>query len=244
MRQIKGFKEVRFSNSESVTKLKEYRDGNYASGEDVIHSNYKLLVQLADRIGSYVGVCPEDLLQEGLLAAFEKLRDFDESRGVKVTSYLGTVAKFAMLEYVKRQSVVTIPPSTLSAIQKIKLATESSEGGLTVSDIALQSGYTETRVRKLSKLSDFGASQLSDDLESEDDFYASVRESDLTFLFNELQLEISKLSEFEQSVIRHRFFEEKTLEESAEILGVSYEWIRKQQIAIVEKLRKKMSKYE
>lgn len=107
------------SNEELISA---FRSGDLAAIEQLLIQNRGLLMSWARDIQERCGVysLEEDLVQEGMLALMESIGRFDESRGVKLMTYVGPAVRTAMLEYAARAgAVVSIPDSRLSQLRQV-----------------------------------------------------------------------------------------------------------------------------
>lgn len=200
----------------------------------------KLVFSIISKYGSYFD--RDDLYQVGMIGLMDAYKHFDESVGVKFSSYayyyiLGEVTKFVRENRSVRVSKDMIKLN--NSIEKCKdLMRQRLGREPTDTEVSL---FLEVDEEKISEVRcTMQAVQSLDFCYDEDvSLYNSIlsfdKETNESIL--DLRDEISKLSDEEKALIDARYYQEMTQSEVSKQLGISQVQVSRKEGKILEKLR-------
>ncbi|MCI5047597.1 MAG: RNA polymerase factor sigma-32 [Aquisalinus sp.] len=233
--------------------------GDKRALDKLILAHQRMAVAAAMKFKNY-GLPIDDLIQEGVIGLLEAAKRFDPAKGFRFSTYAGWWIKASIQDYVLRNwSMVRV--GTTNAHKSIffnlgrirKMIEQADRGEMTKTDVAHKFKVTvedlDVATSRLSArdsslnviLKDDSTTEkqdmLEDDRETPD--VAVMRAIDEEKLQDRISLELNKLSEREQAVIQHRFFDETrmTLAGIGEKLNLSKERIRQIEKAALAKLQ-------
>lgn len=232
------------------------------SGEDVNENMLQLWQQNSGFIGKMAvkfSRCGEldDLKQEGYIGLCEAVRHYDLDKGVPFINYAAFWIKHTMRRYTENSSgVVRIPSGLQQDIRKYqRMRSEYKKYyGCEPSDKEMQAllyvdGEKLEQIKKTAIMGQIRS--LSEPLSNEDgetvlaDTVADnfdlegdvVGRLDFQNMSNELWKEVDRLPEQQCHVIRERFRNKRTIKETGEELGISFEQARALQNKAMRTLR-------
>jgi RNA polymerase primary sigma factor len=97
------------SHEDEVSLIKEFRDGANWAAEKLVTSNLRFVVSIAKRY-QHLGLPLSDLINEGNIGLINAIDQFDETRGVKFSSYASWLIKRQIFQALADKSkIVRIP---------------------------------------------------------------------------------------------------------------------------------------
>lgn len=239
---------ARDSADEKISKLgKEARD-------KLIVANLRLVVSIAKNY-SYSYVPLMDIIQDGTMGLMKAVDRYQVDKGFKFSTYATWWIRQSISRSISNNSrTIRLPVhvyDTLSKIRRVKRNYVSKHGiepddeavsqisGITISTLRLISLYINDTISLDNPIGDGNSTlndstQVSDSLNPEE--FNKIKELE-EYVVNILQ----ELDEREQTIIKMRFgiqYEEKTLEEIGQYLGITRERVRQLEKRAIEKLRK------
>ena len=234
-----------------ITKSHELR-------EKIIIEYSPLIKVVAGRLSMYLGYNVEydDLVGYGVFGLIDAIDKFDLEKDVKFETYASLRIRGAILDQIRKMD--WIPRTIRHRQKKIDAALQSleSKGGGPPSDaeIAAEIGITEdeyldwqsqmavTNVVSLNEFMDNGL-----DSPMKDSPYASIKGPEETVEKDELKHMLAEslevLTENEKKVILLYYYEELTLKEISNVLGVSESRISQLHVRSLNKMKTKLGKY-
>lgn len=152
----------------------------------------------------------DDLIQEGFIALIDAKKNFSAEKNTKFSTYAYKRIDWRLRKYYRK-----------SCNKKSVVFNEEAEG------IESQNNQEDKPKRKLGKFIP----------EEEIPCYEDETQQKTNIQRESIEFAIDKLQEDERLIIRARFYEEKTLEEIGECLGISKEGVRKKEVKALEKLK-------
>ena len=237
----------------------DYARTNSAQIRDKIILEYAPLVKVvAGRLSMYLGynVEYEDLCSYGIFGLIDAIDKFDPGKAVKFETYASLRIRGAILDQIRKMDWI---PRTLrqkqkqidTAMKEIEAQTghcatdEEIAGKLGITDeeyIDWQSQMKVTNVVSLNEYMETGPDISGDSSKSLD--FASPEESVTKEELRQTLLNaLEVLTEKEKKVILLYYYEELTLKEISQILGVSESRISQLHTRALGKMRPKMGKY-
>ena len=242
----------------------EHEDAKAA--HKLVTSHLRLVAKIAMGYRGY-GLPIGEVISEGNVGLMQAVKKFDPDKGFRLATYAMWWIRASIQEYILR-SWSLVKMGTTAAQKKLffnlrRLKGEMKaleEGDLTpehVEEIATKLGVTEEEVTSMNRrmtggdaslnapLKSDSESQWQDWLEDNDtpDQETTVADSEeFTVRMEMLQEAMSALNERERHIIQERKLsdEPKTLEELAQVYGVSRERIRQIEVRAFEKLQESM----
>lgn len=199
-----------------------------------------LVFSIISKYGNYFD--KDDLYQVGMIGLIDAYKHFDESVGVKFSSYayyyiLGEVTKF-----VRENRSVKVSKDFIklnSSIEKCRDVMRQKLGREpTDTEVSL---FLEIDEEKVSEVRNSMQEVKSLDFCYEEDIslYNSVMcfDNETSADVLDLRSEISRLSEEEKALINARYYQEMTQSEASKKLGISQVQVSRKEGKILEKLR-------
>ena len=245
------------TSAEELELAKSVKDGDMFAKKQLVQSNLRLVISIANKVIHVSGIPMLDLIQEGNLGLMVAVEKFNYKLGYKFATYASWWIKQAMFKAISEQShCMKIPvyiQETLSKFSKIKTKMEQEYNcQVKTRDVAKKmnistekiesflSAYTKTvSIEGGIERNDGKDINIADILEDERaSVYRDIEERNLQ---EDIESVISTLKERERDVVRMRFGlgneEKRTLEEIGNIYGVTKECIRQTEMRALEKMR-------
>lgn len=229
--------------------------------QKLIKSNLRLVVSIARKYNSS-GLDIIDLIQEGNLGVIKALDKFDYRLGYKFSTYATWWVRQAITKAITEKSrIIRLPGSVQDAMSKIRKAKEKLPSKLgrepNIEDISSETGISSTRIEKIYKsevqpislditIGQGQDSSLEEILETESVGPSPDEISDQKLLSKAVNRAIDTLlTDREKEVLRLRYRineeaesnEERSLNEIANMIGVSLERVRQIEARAIYKLR-------
>lgn len=229
--------------------IKEAKNGNEMSKERLITENSPLIKSI---IKKYLnkGIDFDDLYQLGSLGFLKAINNFDESFGVKFSTYAVPMIAGEIKRYLRDNNIIKVSRGTKQLNVKmnkfIEEYIEAHEKSPSIDVIASEFGLSEQEVVYVLDSSSKPISlytTIGDDMGKEQYLIDKV-ESEVTMnqiLDNhELYSVIKELPIRDQKIIILRYFRDKTQKEIAQELGVSQVQVSRLENKILEQLKNKL----
>ena len=209
--------------------------------DNFIESNLPLVHSLCKRFVGR-GIEYDDLYQAGCIGLIKAADGFDESRGLCFSTYAVPVVLGEIRRMFRDGGTIKVSRSLKELSLKLTRAKSNLELKLsrepTVSELACELGVTTEEIVEAQSAAQpiVSLTYESDDGVSEMDISVSGPEDLLT---NKLLLQraFTHLDNIEQQIIRYRYFEYLTQNETAEKLGMSQVQVSRAEKKILLKLR-------
>ncbi len=227
-------------------------EGNTKAADELVKENSGLIWSVVKRFLNR-GVDADDLYQLGAIGLIKSIQKFDFSYDVKFSTYAVPMIMGEIKRFLRDDGMLKVSRSLKEAAAKIKAIQEreNADNGrsLTVNELSLELGISceeitlameaAQEVDSLQKTMYTGndgnsvtlIERISDKVCEEDKIVNSI-------MLNEI---ISNLPPREQSIIRLRYFEDKTQTQTAEKLGISQVQISRLEKKVLEQMRKRMT---
>lgn len=238
-------------NSEAL--LEQYaHTRDPALREQIVEANL-YIAQIVARRFSGRGVDYDDLYQVASLALFKAVDRYEPDKGVKFVSFVTPTMAGEVKNYFRdRSRAIRLPRKGVELAQALKLTRSSLEQELgrspKLDELAQAMNLSEDEVAEALELSNAMSvssldAQIAEDEENaplsrflgfDDPGFASFEQSDM------LQRAMCALDERQQTVIRARFFENRSQRDLAAELGVSQMTVSRIERQALEKLREQI----
>lgn len=261
------FKEVRkyeqIDGKEQIQLAIKAKAGDQIAMKKLIESNLRFVLSIAKEY-TYTGMSLEDLIQEGNLGIIKAVDKFDAEKGFKFISYAVWWIRQAILQSAyETGNSVRLPVNRINAINKVSKATDSltktlgrepsvkeisefyideETGETELSEKEIRNAYSDSKyeVSLNSTVSDESATELHESIEGD-----GLKEMESGMNKNSLRSEIddvlSELTDREKIILKMYFgigdFEEMTLAEIGDEIGLTNERVRQIKEFSLKKLR-------
>ena len=243
----------RLTQEEERALARRCADGDEEAIRQMVNANMRLVVSIARRY--YNGSVPMlDMIQEGSIGLLTAARKFDYTRDVRFSTYATKWIRQGVIRYcVLHGNPIRVPAHTAALIRKVTDAQAQLRQQLDrepeLWEVADVCGISPDKVSQLLQLQpktcsldapvgDDGDTVVMEDLHSPQPHQQLVRE-ELNRILEQL---LSMLNDRQQRILRLRFGMEDgrihSLEEIAQMLGVSKERVRQVEKQAIEKLKK------
>lgn len=207
--------------------------------KEVILENSYLIYSIANKFGNND---IDDLFQAGCIGMMEAYKNFDDSRGVKFTTFAYPYILGRISEYVRENHTVRLSRDMMRAKRKVDQAKIylSQEFMREPTDLEL-SKYLDIPLENLNVLINYKGDGISLDEPYLDDLslYDTISSSDIDYdslIF--LKEEFESLQEPERTIMFQRYFEDMTQSEVASNLGLTQAHVSRSENKVLTKLRK------
>jgi RNA polymerase sigma factor (sigma-70 family) len=236
--------EVEIFSKDEITEEDRHR---------LLLSNVKLIVLIAKEY-NYDGISIRDLIQEGCVGLLEAIDKYDRNMigKCKFMSYanhwIRKNIRNAIHENRDGHSVI-IPKAKLQALKKINKVIkdyQDKEDRLpTDEEISKETGLSLRTIRNCKAVNTNGIISL-EECRSNGHFYdyqegKNFEEEHAEYAKSMMMKKVKQLPERERYIIENRFFGEQTLEQVADVIGLSKERIRQIQKNTLVKLKEEMA---
>lgn len=216
--------------------------------EEVIIENKNLIYSITNYFDNYGLDRKEDLFQAGVIGMINAYNHFDETLGVKFTTYAYPHILGEIKKYVREDKGVTVSRGISELGSKIEK----------VSLMLSQKLYREPTSKEIADYLDLPEYLIADAINSKKEIRSidepvafdsreitlhetiPSKEKDINTLIA-LKEELLSLSEFERELISSRYFEDRTQTETAESLGISQVQVSRQEQKVLIKLKNKLA---
>lgn len=213
--------------------------------EQTILENQNLIYSITSYFINYKN--KEDLFQAGVLGMIKAYNNFDESMGVKFTTFAYPSILGEMKKYVREDRSVKVSRTTSSLNSKIERAYA----------LLTQKLYREPKIDELSSFLEIPESLIVESINSRKEVQSidapvasdskdltlhetiPARSRDIDMLLS-LKEELNKLSNFEKELLKERYFEDKTQSETASSLGMTQVQVSRKEQKVLIKLKSKL----
>ncbi len=216
---------------ETINLINLSQTGDKAARDRLVTENIGLVWSIVRRFMGR-GHESEDLFQIGVIGLIKAIDKFDTGYDVRFSTYAVPMITGEIKRFLRDDGMIKVSRSLKEAAMKIKVAKEQFENkqgreptveeigellGMSAEDVAVALDAC-TDIESLYKTiyqGDGNAIYLIDKVEQ--------REDDTENMMNQLTVDrlISTLNEKEQTIIKMRYYQEKTQTEIAELLGIS-----------------------
>ncbi len=231
------------SHEETLELLKQAQQGDDGAKDKLIQQNMPLIKSIVKRFKGRLEY--DDLMQLGAMGFSKAMMGFDESFGVRFSTYAVPMIIGEIKRFLRDDGAVKVSRYAKTLAHKIAIYTDQQE----------KSGQPSPTVEELSKI--FECSQedvvfaldsskmvlsLSESLDEDDDLTLGDKIADKVTPENSLDKliikdAVTKLPERERKIIILRYFRDKTQSEVAAELGVSQVQVSRLESKILNKIK-------
>ncbi len=206
--------------------------------KEVIIKNSNLIYSIANKF-NYSDI--DDLFQVGCIGMMEAYKNFDESRGVKFTTFSYPYILGKITEFIRENHTVKLSRDMARAKRKLEKAkTYLSQELMKEPTNEEISNYLNIPLENVNILMNYKGEGLSldefylDDLSLYDVIGSDHNYDNLIFLKQQFE----SLEEPERTIMYYRYFEDMTQSEVADSLGLSQVNVSRKEKKVLTKLRK------
>jgi len=233
------------SSKETDDLIAKAREGDKLAEEKLIEANLKLVISITKHYFNR-GVSTKDLIQQGNVGLIKAIKNFDPSKGYKLSSFAFKWIKNEMLEVFKKETAFSFSDRARKNISKYKKAKEKLHQKLerepTIGEIAKKLNKDKKEILKLKALEEIEITPM--DTIEESHINQSIDDSPARNVSSELARErfvtvTSILSKKEKEIFFLRFGINEGVWSKEEVMkkfGISREGLRKMENRIYAKV--------
>lgn len=235
-------------HEETMRLIKEAQGGNEQAKSTLLAENMPLIKSIIKRYRNTV-IEYDDLIQLGSYGLYKAIMNFDQSFGVRFSTYAVPMISGEIKRQIRDDGPVKVSRSTKALALLINKYCDEFRGEkgreptieeiadhfkIDVYEVVFTLDSTRMPVSLYEKYDDDSGGYLIDNIKTVD------RTEDLIdkIMLREL---ISKLDERDKKIILLRYYRDKTQSEVAEILGVSQVQVSRLESKIIAQLKEKLS---
>lgn len=234
------------------TLLRRSQEGNRQARDDMVQKNMGLVWSIVRRFNNR-GYDLEDLFQVGSIGLMKAIDKFDLNFEVKFSTYAVPMITGEIKRFLRDDGMIKVSRSLKESGARIKQARERLQSSLgrepTLQELSEETGIEPAEIVM--------ALEANGEVESIDKTFTHEKGKETSLaerlpqeqdgqeaLLNHMLLEqlLRELDEEARSLIRMRYFEEKTQTQVAQILGVSQVQVSRMEKKILLSMRKKCIK--
>jgi RNA polymerase primary sigma factor len=247
------------SHADEVSLIQKSRKGSRKAAEQLVTSNLRFVVSIAKKY-QHLGLPLSDLINEGNIGLMNAIDQFDETRGVKFSSYASWLIKRQIFQALADKSkIVRIPIKRVLALLKQNRKLTQLSSDLRQHDTHSETlRHIEQEIEKIKRklnasypylsldaplVSDDGSTSFLDFISEEEERRPDrvvLQKMDQDFVYRGL----SDLSDRERTIIEKYYGlydqEPKTLKEIGEVFGITRERVRQIKENAIGKLRQSL----
>ncbi|MBQ7466658.1 MAG: SigB/SigF/SigG family RNA polymerase sigma factor [Clostridia bacterium] len=234
---------------ETIALLKKAKEGDEVAKERLLQGNFPLIKSIVKAYQNK-GVDYDDLYQIGSMGFLKAINNFDESFGVKFSTYAVPMISGEIKRFLRDDGAIKVSRAIKTLWLKIKAYTDEcekkGETAPSIEDLAkhfqVDAGdivYAMDASRMLVSL-DAQLDENSTNSQSVIDRVVLEDKSDLILDKILLKQAIQDLQDREKKIILLRYYRSKTQSEVALILGISQVQVSRLETKIIEKLKNRI----
>lgn len=207
---------------------------------DLIEQNEKLVYKIASR---FYNVELDDLYQLGIMGLIKAYKNFKSNSDTKFSTYAYDYIYGEMYQALKHNTNFKVNKETLKLYKAIIKTYDFLSQKLnkipTLSDVADYMNLDESIIKQTTIIMN-GVKSLDELVNENSDLYNIVGDyidSDDKILIDQ---SLNNLNENEQQIIKHRYFQDMTQSETAEMLGMSQVAVSRAESKCLSKMRSYM----
>lgn len=233
------------SQDELLEQLRKAKNGD-ENAKDIVFTNNTPLIKSIIRRFAGKGVEYDDLYQIACIGFLKAINNFDESFGVKFSTYTVPMVIGEIKRYMRDNGAIKVSRTLKILANKINKYVDAYQTQNNVSPpvelIASEFGITQDEVVVAMDSARMPVSifdKFEDDDEGSELINKIVSDDGEEKILDKIHISniIEKLSERERKIIIMRFFRDRTQTEIAEDLGVSQVQVSRLENKIIDKLR-------
>ncbi len=213
---------------------------------EVLMENERLVYSIIKKYEHFYD--QDDLYQVGMMGLLYAYRHFDDKYGVKFSTYAFSHILGEVCKYIREDKSIKVSKDMLKLNAAIEKAKESLTQKLmrepSYTELSLFLGIEESKIIEAKNATEFVRSldfSLADD-GKEINLYDAVQQEEKGYHANILDLkeQLRHLEPEEQQLIMTRYFEDKTQQETSQVLGISQVQVSRKENKILTKLKDKL----
>lgn len=213
---------------------------------EVILENEKLVYAIIKKYERFYD--KEDLYQVGMIGLMNAYRHFDSNYQVKFSTYAYSYIVGEVTKYIREDKSIKVSKDIMKLNRTIERAKEVLSQKLmrepNDTELALFLDIEENKITEARNATEFVRSLdfCLNDEGKEMNLYDSIKQEEKNYNASimDLKEQLKHLNEEEHQLILSRYFEEKTQQETSEILGISQVQVSRKESKILVKLKDKL----
>ncbi len=225
----------------TVELIKKAQDGDLSAKDELVSNNLPLIKSVVKRFMGRLEY--DDLMQLGSMGFLKAVSNFDETFGVKFSTYavpmiMGEIKRFLRDDGMMKvsRSMKTLNYKINKFIEEYKVKNQKEP---TISEIAENLGEDSHDIVFAMDASKMVTSIYAENDDGEMNVLDKLPDENGLNMFDKLLIKdsIAKLTAREQKIIMLRYFRDKTQSEVAEMLGISQVQVSRLENKILSKLK-------
>ena len=213
---------------------------------DTLLEQEKMIYYIAKKFNNYYDM--DDLYQAGVEGLVKAYKNYKENEATKFSTYAYKWIYWEMMDYIRKDRNIRISKEIISLNSKIEQAKEKITQRLmrdpTTLELSLMLDIPEDTILEVKR--QIEPIRSLDYCISEDDnnmnLYNSIKSEERSYNadIQDLKNELQCLDKDEQTLIKSRYFEDLTQEQTSKILGLTQVQVYRKEQKILKKLEKRL----
>ncbi|MGN0973567.1 MAG: sigma-70 family RNA polymerase sigma factor [Bacilli bacterium] len=213
--------------------------------EELIKDEEKLIYSIIKKYSNYYD--KDDLYQVAIIGLDKAYKSYKREENTKFSTYAYNWIRWEILDYIRKDRSIKISKDVISLNKKIDLVKEKMTQKLqrepTTLELSLMLDIDEEKIIEVKRQVELVKS-LDYCLNEEEDMnlydYIKSEEKSYDADIQDLRISINELDEDEQKLIKSRYYNDMTQQETSEILGMSQVQVYRKEKKILKKLEKRL----
>ena len=214
--------------------------------EDIVLEQEKMIYYIAQKFNGYYDI--DDLYQAGVEGLAKAYKNYKENESTKFSTYAYKWIYWEMLDYIRKDRSIRVSKEVISLNRKIEQMKEKMTQKLmrepTTLELSLMLDISEDTILEVKR--QIEPIRSLDYCTNEDEninLYNSIKSEEVSYDadIQDLRTEIKTLEHDEQELIKSRYFEDLTQEQTSKILGLTQVQVYRKEKKILKKLEKRLA---
>ena len=214
--------------------------------EDILLEQDKMIYYIAQKFSNHYDI--EDLYQAGVEGLVKAYKNYNSNEQAKFSTYAYKWIYWEIIDYIRKDRSIKVSKDIISLNKKIEQAKEIMTQKLmrepTTLELSLMLDIDEDTILEVKRQIEpiRSLDYCIDEDENKINLYNSISNEERSYDadIQDLRMELNALEQDEYSLIKSRYFEDLTQEQTSKILGLTQVQVYRKEKKILKKLEKRL----